>query len=246
MKSPGFGKSVIIMSVTLVMIIGTASLRPVRTIFMNGLTSMRGTITSAVGSAIESDSKNPDQEVVQLQAEIASLLYLKQENELLRDAIETKNETGLTPLKAEVISFDNNFLRDTILVNVGQDQGVQENQPVIYLGHLVGVVTSVTADTSRIRLISDAESTVGVRIENEIQSEGVLKSSFGTEIFVDLVPKVESIQPGQAIFTSGVGGLPAGLVVGTVSQVNEGELFHEIIVDYPINLRRITNVFILK
>ncbi len=246
MSPGGIGKTAIIMGITLLLLVGAFAIRPIRTVFLNGISAISGTITAAVGNDVLPSDQNPVQEVASLKAEIASLLYLKQENELLRSAIETKNETGLVPLKANVISFDNNFLRSTLLVNVGSEQGVSANQPVIYLGYLIGMVTEVTADTARIQLISDSESTVGVQIGNEVSSQGVLKSSFGTELFVDLVPKVEQVSIDQPIFTSGVGGIPAGLVVGTVQQVNEGELFHEIIVDYPINLRRIHTVFILK
>jgi cell shape-determining protein MreC len=54
-----------------------------------------------------------------LEAEVASLLYLKSENELLKSAIETKNEIGITPIQAKIITFDNNFTRSSALVGIG-------------------------------------------------------------------------------------------------------------------------------
>ncbi len=226
-------------------LLGIWNIEPVQSQFMEVLANVSESVPLGSEIILPESSLSLEEENVALRAEIASLLYLKQENDLLKSVIETRNESRLNPVQGDIIGFDNLFLRNTALINVGSRDGIQKDQPAIYLGHLVGQVVEVSESWSRIRFVHDTDSTIGVRIENEQNSQGLLKSQFGTTLMVDLVPRVESVEVGQPIFTSGVGNIPAGLVVGTIASVSEGNLFHEIMVDYPINTRRINTVFIL-
>jgi cell shape-determining protein MreC len=112
---------------------------------------------------------------------------LKQENDDLRDRIEAqdgaaiaaeavvyenqelKSEFGLPTLseiarvKAEVISGPPSNFDQTITINQGSRKGVTVGMPVITSGGLVGRIEQVTDRQSVVRLLSDPESTVGVR-----------------------------------------------------------------------------------
>jgi cell shape-determining protein MreC len=112
---------------------------------------------------------------------------LKQENDDLRDRIEAqdgaaiaaeavvyenqelKSEFGLPTLseiarvKAEVISGPPSNFDQTITINQGSRKGVSVGMPVITSGGLVGRIEQVTDRQSVVRLLSDPESTVGVR-----------------------------------------------------------------------------------
>ena len=111
----------------------------------------------------------------------------KQENDDLRDRIEAqdgaaiaaeavvyenqelKSEFGLPTLseiarvKAEVISGPPSNFDQTITINQGSRKGVAVGMPVITSGGLVGRIEQVTDRQSVVRLLSDPESTVGVR-----------------------------------------------------------------------------------
>jgi cell shape-determining protein MreC len=184
--------------------------------------------------------------VIALEAEVASLLYLKSENELLKSAIETKNETGITPIQAKIITFDNNFTRSSALVAAGSNEGVRVEQPVIYLGHLVGIVKEVSESSSKIQFLNDSDIKLAVSIQNADSSQGVLKSNFGTVLEVDSISKLEAVNQDNNVITTSTETIPSGLKVGKVKSVSEGDLFHRIIVDYPINFYQLTEVFILK
>lgn len=184
--------------------------------------------------------------VTALEAEVASLLYLKSENELLKSAIQTKNDTGITPIQAKIITFDNNFTRSSAMVGVGSIDGVRVGQPVIYLGHLVGQVKQVSENSSKIQFLNDAESKLAIAIQNSNSSQGILKSEFGTALEVDSVSKLEVVNIGSNVISIATDTIPAGLLIGKVESVSEGELFHKIIVDYPIKFYQLTEVFILK
>jgi rod shape-determining protein MreC len=118
---------------------------------------------------------------------LTSFDELKRENDELRDRIEAqdgaaiaaeavvyenselKSELGLPTLsgiervKAEVISGAPSNFDQTITINQGERRGIKVGMPVITSGGLVGRVEQVTARQSVVRLLSDPESTVGVR-----------------------------------------------------------------------------------
>jgi rod shape-determining protein MreC len=118
---------------------------------------------------------------------LTSFDELKRENDELRDRIEAqdgaaiaaeavvyenselKSELGLPTLsgiervRAEVVSGAPSNFDQTITVNQGERRGIRVGMPVITSGGLVGRVEQVTARQSVVRLLSDPESTVGVR-----------------------------------------------------------------------------------
>lgn len=236
-------KNIIFISLALVLIVAL-----IATGFMNKIFSKFPLI--AISPKLQANDKiSPEQlqaKVTSLEAEIASLLYLKSENELLKSAVQTKNETGIIPIQAKIITFDNDFLRSSAVLSVGSKDGVQVNQPIIYLGHLVGQVKEVSESSSKIQFLNDAESKLAITLQNSNNSQGVLKSQFGTVLEVDSVSKLETVNTETNIITMATDKVPAGLLVGKVKSVSEGDLFHKIIVDYPINFYHLTEVFILK
>lgn len=236
-------KSIIIASISLIVIL---------TLVLSGFISkmLSKLPLVALGNVLEINNQLSQEQlqsrVIALEAEVASLLYLKSENELLKSAIETKNEIGITPIQAKIITFDNNFTRSSALVGVGENEGVKVSQPVIYLGHLVGIVKEVSAYSSKIQFLNDADIKISVSIQNANSSQGILKSNFGTSLEVDSISKLESVNQENNIITTATDTIPAGLKIGKVKSVSEGDLFHKIIVNYPINFYQLSEVFILK
>jgi|688.fasta_scaffold04549_7 cell shape-determining protein MreC len=236
-------KSIIIASISLIVIL---------TLVLSGFISkmLSKLPLVALGDMLETNNQLSQEQlqsrVIALEAEVASLLYLKSENELLKSAIETKNEIGITPIQAKIITFDNNFTRSSALVGVGENEGVKVSQPVIYLGHLVGIVKEVSAYSSKIQFLNDADIKISVSIQNANSSQGILKSNFGTSLEVDSISKLESVNQENNIITTATDAIPAGLKIGKVKSVSEGDLFHKIIVNYPINFYQLSEVFILK
>ena len=112
---------------------------------------------------------------------------VKHENDELRDRIEAqdgvaiaaeavvvenqelKHDFGLPTLsaiekvKAEVISGAPSNFDQTITINQGARRGIKVGMPVVTSGGLVGRIEQVAPRQAVVRLLSDPESTVGVR-----------------------------------------------------------------------------------
>ena len=185
-------------------------------------------------------------ENLELKERLSKLTYLEQDNELLRSAIEVKHKTQSNILEANIVGFDSSLEKSLAILNVGEDFGVKQNQAIVYKGYFVGKITEVSKDTSKAEFISSNQSNIGVRVQNELNSEGILKSNYGLEMFIDLIPKTETINLGDFVYTSGIGDIKEGLLIGSVKSIEEGDLFYKVYLDYPFDLNRLYKVYIIQ
>ena len=115
---------------------------------------------------------------------------------------------------------------DTVTINVGSRDGITANETVLNGNGLVGTVVAATPGTATVQLMTDAATTVGVRVAGSGQI-GSLTGSAGTlsgsaPLRLTLFSASATLTPGQELVTFGsVGGRPyvPGVPVGTVSTV---------------------------
>lgn len=90
-----------------------------------------------------------------------------------------------------------------LTINKGSLDNVTIKQPVIDAYGLLGIITQTTPTTSKIRLITDAEIQVPVRIQRTGQ-RGILKGSGENHLFLQFIANSSSIKIGDLIETSGL------------------------------------------
>ena len=103
-----------------------------------------------------------------------------------------------------------------IIIYKGSNAGIKENMVVINDLGLVGVITDVSENNSKVQLITSNESNISVKIN---ESYGILKVSNGTLIVSDL-SNYDNISVGDKIYTSGIGNLIGDIYIGEVSAIN--------------------------
>ena len=115
---------------------------------------------------------------------------------------------------------------DTLTINVGSKDGISVNETVLNGDGLVGTVVAATPGTATVQLLTDAGTTVGVRMAGSGQigslSGGASTLSGGAPLKLTLFSASATLTPGQELVTFGsVGGRPyvPGVPVGTVSTV---------------------------
>ena len=87
-------------------------------------------------------------------------------------------------------------------------------------GGLVGRVVSVTPNSSRVLLISDATSQVGVAISRS-RSMGFMRGEGSNRAIMQFFDKVPNVRKGDVVSTSPVSNrFPPGLPLGRVESVN--------------------------
>jgi len=142
----------------------------------------------------------------------------------------------LTPLGADVVipegcdtfpcgeivgSDPNPYLRH-ITINVGSRQGVEVGMAVVSSGAgLVGRISSVAPRTSKVQLITDADSAVAGRLQASRVTGSVAGQPDGL-LRMEYIPQDEEIEEGEVVLTSGLGGfMPKGLVIGQIAEVQQ-------------------------
>lgn len=150
------------------------------------------------------------------------------ENIRLRDLLNFKRGyTSYHLSGASVIGMDYGGWTHTILIDRGTDSGLQKYMPVIVPGGLVGFVSEVYMNSSRVQLLLDPRTTVGGIVQRPASRVVSMvtgnSGNPGYMAFISL-PKEADVIKGDTIVTSGYGGVyPKGVVIGTVEKVdNEG------------------------
>jgi rod shape-determining protein MreC len=115
---------------------------------------------------------------------------------------------------------------DTVTIDVGSASGITTDETVLNGDGLVGTVTSVTKTTATVQLLTDAATTVGIRMAgtNQIGAlSGSTNSLSGSApLKLTLFNSNAVLKPGQTLNTFGsVGGRPyvPGVPVGIVTTV---------------------------
>lgn len=143
-------------------------------------------------------------------------------------------------------SFDD----DTAQIDKGSDHGLQVGNPVITEGGLVGLLTQVYANRSVVRLITDPDMRVGVRLKSNDLGSGRGRG-FGADWLVDQsIGLSDEVAVNDPVMTSGVdrAKFPPEIPIGSVTSVTKdvGDQRQILGVKLAADLSRLDYVQVLK
>lgn len=136
-------------------------------------------------------------------------------NELLK-INEIDNNTNLNITISRILYRDIYDYHNYITIYKGSNDKINEGMVVVNNFGLVGVISQVDKNNSRVRLITSNESNISVKIN---ESYGILKVSNGSLIVSDL-SNYDNISVGDKIYTSGIGNLIGDIYIGEVSNIS--------------------------
>ena len=187
------------------------------------------------------------------------MFFLRQENNLLRNALENLRsakeiEESLLRLHenilvAQVIGFDASNFYKSAVINKGSLDGLRKDMIVLDKnGSLVGrIINPVALKESRIQLITDNESGVGVFSQSK-EVMGILSGDDKGYCFLEYIHvTTEGIYEGEDIITSGKDGLfPSGIKVGKIVSITTStSLFKQVKVEPYFNIRDLDQVAVI-
>jgi len=149
---------------------------------------------------------------------------LEAENKALRELLNMKDDQAVTYHTATVISDATPQYSHTILVRMGENDGLTKGQGVLSHEGLIGRVIETGQETSRVLLMSDVNSRIPVTVEGA-KSRAILAGTNNGHPVLDHLPDAHDVQVGQRVITSGHGGIfPYGVPVGETYRNDNGEL----------------------
>lgn len=197
---------------------------------------------------LQKDNKELTDKLNQALSQIAVLTEYQKENESLKRDLNFKKLGNFDLLAANVVAFDPSNIRDSITIDVGKNDGINEGNVVVSEGFLVGKISSVSNGTAKIKLISDPLSAVpGTILDTSIT--GIVKGTIGSSLTLEQVPQSEKVDSGNYVLTSGLGGdYPKGIIIGKVEDIQKvsGSIFQMITVKPMVDFGRLERVMVIK
>lgn len=162
---------------------------------------------------------------------IAQLQSLVDDSKLLEEQVAFLQERSFHSVTARVTSRSTEQLSQSLMINKGSADGLQEGLPVITdQGVLIGTLRNVTDHSSEVLLLTSFDSRISSRVQNEAQSPGVVRGEHNLSLFMEYIPQIDVVAVGDMVVTNGADSLiPQGLVVGRVQEVfnAQGDLFQQ-------------------
>ena len=143
---------------------------------------------------------------------------LNSQNIALRDLYNFVPLPTVKTITGRIISYSGGAFTRSILINVGSKSGARLGQAVMSSFALIGILVDVGDEYSRVLLITDLNSQIPVKIQDNDVS-GILIGDNSQLAKLVFLPQETILSEGQIITTSGRGGiLPPDLPIGLVKR----------------------------
>ena len=178
--------------------------------------------------ALDQRNKELESEIESLEKALADANALREENERLRGYLDLKKTyPDFQMLEGMIIGTGSENYMTVFTLNKGSGDGVKLGMPVIVPSGLVGSVCEVGYTWCKVRVLTEASSSVGAYIpsvgENGILEGDISLKGTGICMLTYLSPDAD-IRVGDQVYTNGQGSVyPRDIFIGVVESVEENE-----------------------
>lgn len=171
-------------------------------------------------------------ELRRMQAWKEAAIQLRDENARLLDLNNVQLDPRLTFITGVVLADSGSPYRQSVLLNIGKRDGIVDGWATMDGIGLVGRISGVAENTSRVLLLTDANSRVPAVIQPSGQRAMVAGDNTARPP-VDFIENRDVVRPGDRIVSSSDGGVfPAGILIGTLVADSGGRLRVSLAADY--------------
>ena len=222
----------------------------------NGLTYVKNKVSGNSSfftdiSNLKTENKELQEKNSKLEQSLRELEKIKKENETIKEYLGLTEKYGeYKTIPGYVINKEINNYSKTLIINIGKQDGIEENMTVIADEGLVGHVISVTDNTAKIRTIVDTSSSISCLMsssKDSIVCKGTLDSN--TEIKAMYIPTDANLVQGDSVDTSGLGGIyPKGIHVGIIKKIvtTKNMTDRYALVETAVDFNKLNTVLVVK
>lgn len=187
------------------------------------------------------------EQVIRLSLQVSSMQFLEHENQRLESLLSFQRENQLTLLPSKVINKGILSNVNSLTIDVGKKNGVQNNDPVLTPKGVIGKVLLAGSSSSIVQLVNDINYRISVRFIPS-GSTGILRWYGNNKCKVMEVQKNAIINVGDDVVTSGFSNiypknLPIGSVTGIVDQL--GSFDKIVMVQIQEDIESLLDVFVV-
>jgi rod shape-determining protein MreC len=158
-----------------------------------------------------------------LREQSRALVHLREielENERLRTLLDFRERVRADVIAARVIGRDALGASRSIVINRGNEDGVERGAAVLAPGGVVGHVFLAGRNASRVLLVTDINSGVDAIVQRT-RARGIVEGRIQGGCGLKFVKRTEALEPGDLVITSGVGPFPKGFPIGRIGGVDK-------------------------
>ncbi len=158
-------------------------------------------------------------EIEKLKSELLNLDETKHKIARLESLLKLKQNFIKQGIVARVIARDPSHWTQFIVINKGTHDGIRKNTVLINADGLVGKVVVAGAYSARAILLTDPEARASA-LNQRTRDVGLVEGTGSLMLKMTYLDRLSSIQVGDMIITSGLGGIyPKGIPIGKVELV---------------------------
>ena len=222
----------------------------------NGLTYLKNKVSGNSTfftdiSNLKTENQQLKEQNSKLEQSLRELENIKTENETLKEYLGLTEKYGeYKTVPGYVINKEISNFGNTLIINVGQKDGIEPNMTVISDKGLVGYIISTTNNTSKVQTIIDTATAVSATISTSRDSiivRGTLDENYNLK--ATYIPTDAKLLQGDTVETSGIGGIyPKGIKIGKIKEIVNTKNITDryAIIETAVDFSKLETVLVIK
>ena len=197
--------------------------------------------------SIKKENEILSQELLKQNLLNTELIKYQKENQELKKMLNFYNEQPWSLKVGKIVNDNFTYLMRSLIINLGKNDSIETNYPVLDVNGLVGKIIAVGDKASQVQLINDKNFIVSVRVGKDLVLGEFIPGHEGMGI-IDGIYKTAEINVDDIVYTSGISTIyPEGIPVAKVIAVNKDtdKPFQEVIVKIAADLKNYNYLFVL-
>ncbi|MBN2030730.1 rod shape-determining protein MreC [bacterium] len=170
------------------------------------------------------------------------------ENSRLRRLLDFQERNQYLFIPARVVGMGSTGIPGSVYLNVGFENGCQDNMVLMTDKGIVGKVISVSRTTSIGQIVTDPNFRISGRVQRS-RVLGIVRWLYSNVCVLEGVHQRADVQTGDLVVTSGYSQIyPQGLPIGRIYWVSheEEDLFQEVRLQLEVDFNTLEEVLVLK
>jgi rod shape-determining protein MreC len=196
---------------------------------------------------VEAENQKLKKNLLELEASRFQCRETQAENLRLKTLLQYSLANTYTVVPAQVIGRNQNSGYFSLTLNQGQRAGLRPGLPVATSQGLVGRISEVGFQESKVILLTDRNSAVPIVMERT-RSQGIARGTGDGKLEIRYLSRLEDVGVGDLALTSGLEGIyPKGIRVGQIQDVRRKNfgLFQDIWADPSVDFSRLEEVLVI-
>lgn len=179
--------------------------------------------------------------------QLTDLEELRLANGRLKQLLGLKEKTDLPMVAAQVVGADPTNQFRTMIIDKGQEEGVQTQMAVMHAQGVVGRVIWAGSHYAKVLLLVDPNAAMDVLVQRS-RARGVVEGAGPDTLNLKYLLHNDDVAPGDRLVATGVDGIfPKGALVGFVRAIKqEGKgVFQHVEVEPAVDFDRLEEVMVI-